>query len=64
MKPHLWLSILHNMRGQWACCTASALGPYTKYGRVIRPVWNDDIFYGATPQAAYQRWREANVDRY
>ena len=61
MKPHLWLSTLRSRNGQWACCTAQHTGPYTQYGRVIRPVVDVDVFYGATPKAAYQRWKEANV---
>lgn len=61
MKPHLWLSSLATKKGQWACCTAETTDPYTPYGRVIRPVGVASVFYGATPKAAYNEWRDNHV---
>ena len=63
MKPHLWLSKLATKKGQWACCTAETTDPYTKYGRVIWPVQIAGVFYGATPKAAYNNWKERHVGR-
>ena len=61
MKPHLWLSKLATKKGQWAFCTSETTDPYTKYGRVIWPVRIAGVFYGATPKAAYNKWKDNHV---
>lgn len=59
MKPHLWLSKLISKRGQWACCSARDNLRGTLPGRVKLPLGK--IFYGATPSAAYERWKDYHV---
>lgn len=59
MKPHLWLSVLRQKRGQWACCTAQTTRPSIVHKRVRLPV--GEIFYGDTPEVAYNNWKEHHV---
>ena len=58
MKPHLWLS-LRKKRGKWACCAARNVSPSIVDGRVLTPV--GEIFYGPTPAAAYNKWKDHHV---
>ena len=59
MKPHLWLSVLRHKRGQWACCTAQNTPTGAVRKRILRP--NGGIFYGDTPEVAYNNWKEHHV---
>ena len=59
MKPHLWLSVLRHKRGKWACCTARHIISDTAYRRILLP--NGVIFYGDTPEVAYNNWKEHHV---
>ena len=59
MKPHIWKSTMLNRRGLWVCCLARITTPSINYGRVRLPV--GEVFYGATPAAAYERWKDSHV---